>query len=139
MIFRAYALHCNIIINFSIAARSASVCGGIIVLVVWTYGAILAIVVGIGGRTVLALPVENVVDLLIRADLAFQFSKVPILRMLALHTLLQIPEQILSLIAPAFLQRIVVHTAVSAVFADSIFLILSQWAERTIAIRQNIL
>ena len=92
MIFGAHTLHTNIIINLSVVAGSASVRGGIVVLIVGTDGAVLSIIIWINGRAVFALLIENVIDLLIGTELTFQISEVPILRMLALNTLFQIPE-----------------------------------------------
>lgn len=139
MILRTHALHARIVVDFATCARDALMGGGVIVLVIGAYCAILAIVVWVPRRTVLTLFAEDVVYLLIRAGLAFQISEVPVLGMLTFHTLDLVPKQILGLIASTFLKSVVKYTSTRAILTDSVFLVLSHTTERAAAIRQNIL
>ena len=134
VVIRAHTVHPNIVVDFAIGAWGAPMRGGIVVLVVGADGAVLAIVVRVDGRTVLALPIEDVVDLLFRTKLAFQIPEVPVLGVFASDAHFQVPKHILSLVADTFLHSIVVHAPTSAVLAHPTFFVLGLGAKRATAV-----
>lgn len=94
--------------------------GSVIVLVIWANCAVLAIVIGVQRGTILALPIQDIVNLLIWASFTLQIPEIPILGMFALNANLIVPEFVLSFIAHASFQGIVINSIIGTIITGFI-------------------
>lgn len=139
MVPRALALHSCRVVHLAACAGRAAVRCCVVVLVVGADCAVLAVEVGVYGWAVLALSMDNVIDLLVRAGLALQISEVPVLRMLTLDADLTTPEHIGGLVADTLLQCIVIDPIIGTRLTDAGLLELAFRAHRAAPVHQDIL
>ena len=111
MVLWANTLHFYVIIDEIKLAVHAYMILGIIVLVVGADCTVITIEIGIRWWAIVAFSLLYIVNLLGRTVFTSHISIIPILRMLAFHTNLSIPIQILCLITGTSFQLIVISSA----------------------------
>lgn len=102
MVTRTGTDHLLGVVDFAACAWLAFVAGLVVVLVVGTDCAVLPVEVWVVARTVFALFVEYVVDLLLGTVLACLVSEIPVFGVHAQHARFLVPEIVFGLVADTF-------------------------------------